>query len=94
MTSQRALVERLAQTREALAASEEAWSLARQRYEGGLSTFLDVLTAEDRVLQNRTAVADLEARSFALDVQLVRALGGGFSTNIAATTARKDPTHG
>ncbi|MBM7404651.1 MULTISPECIES: efflux transporter outer membrane subunit [Sphingomonas] len=94
VTSQRALVERLAQTREALAASEEAWSLARQRYEGGLSTFLDVLTAEDRVLQNRTAVADLEARSFALDVQLVRALGGGFSTNIAATTARKDPTHG
>lgn len=94
VTSQRALVDRLGQTREALAASEEAWSLARQRYEGGLSTFLDVLTAEDRVLQNRTAVADLEARAFALDVQLVRALGGGFSTNIAAETARKDPTHG
>ena len=94
VTSQRALVDRLAQTREALAASEQAWSLARQRYEGGLSTFLDVLTAEDRVLQNRTAVADLEARAFTLDVQLVRALGGGFSLNTAAETARKDPTHG
>jgi outer membrane protein TolC len=37
-----------------------------------------VLLVEQQVLSRRRAVADLEARAFALDVALVRALGGGF----------------
>lgn len=94
VTSQRALGTRLAESRQALADSEAAYGIARQRYEGGLSTFLDVLTAEERVLQNRQIVVDLEARAFTLDVQLVRALGGGFSNIQAAAAASKDPTHG
>jgi NodT family efflux transporter outer membrane factor (OMF) lipoprotein len=94
VTSQRSLGTRLSESRQALADSEAAYSIARQRYEGGLSTFLDVLTAEERALQNRQIVVDLEARAFTLDVQLVRALGGGFSNNIAATPARKDSTNG
>lgn len=94
VTSRKALATRLSESRQALEDSEAAYSVARLRYEGGLSTFLDVLTAEERVLQNRQIIADLEARAFTLDVQLVRALGGGFSTNIAAGAARKDPTHG
>ena len=95
VTSKNALVTRLSESRQALSDSEAAYSIARQRYEGGLSTFLDVLTAEQSVLQNRQIVADLEARAFTLDVQLVRALGGGFSTNTAAANAAsKDSTHG
>lgn len=97
VTSRTALVSRLSESREALAASEAAHAIARQRYEGGLSTFLDVLTAEERVLQNRRIVADLEARAFTLDVQLVRALGGGFFNTGTATLRKatdKDPTHG
>ena len=94
VTSQRALATRLSESRRALAASEQAYGVARQRYEGGLSTFLDVLTAEERVLQARQIVADLETRAFTLDVQLVRALGGGFSTTSAAAAASKDQTHG
>ena len=94
VTSQKALATRLSESRQALADSEAAYSIARQRYEGGLSTFLDVLTAEERVLQNRQIVVDLEARAFTLDVALVRALGGGFSSNHAAAAASKDPTHG
>jgi outer membrane protein TolC len=38
-----------------------------------------VLLAEDAVLSSRRAVADLNARALTLDVQLVRALGGGYS---------------
>jgi len=94
VTSQRALASRLSETRQALASSDQAYHVARLRYEGGLSTFLDVLTAEERVLQNRQIVAELEARAFTLDVQLVRALGGGFSTTSAAAAATKDQTHG
>jgi NodT family efflux transporter outer membrane factor (OMF) lipoprotein len=79
VTSQKMLASRLASSRSALADFEEANRLARQRYEHGLSTYLDVLSAEEGVLGARLDVAQLETRAFTLDVQLVRALGGGFT---------------
>jgi NodT family efflux transporter outer membrane factor (OMF) lipoprotein len=79
VTSQKKLVSRLANSRSALADFEEANRLARQRYEHGLSTYLDVLSAEEGVLAARLDVAQLETRAFNLDVQLIRALGGGFT---------------
>ncbi len=90
VTSQRATADRLAQSRQALADSEDAYSIARKRYEGGLSTYLNVLTSEERLLQARRAVADLDARMFALDVALVRALGGGFTAPVQAP-AKENP---
>jgi NodT family efflux transporter outer membrane factor (OMF) lipoprotein len=77
--SERALATRLSETRAALDANEDAYRIAQQRYRGGLSTFQDVLIAEDAVLTQRRIVADLESRAFVLDVALVRALGGGFT---------------
>ena len=80
MTSQQSLVERLSQVRSSQAAYDQALALARARYQQGLSTYLDVLTAEESVVNARLSVARLELRAFTLDVQLVRALGGGFQT--------------
>lgn len=79
VTSRRALDARLIESRSALASFEEANSLARKRYESGLSTYLDVLSAEESVLAARLNVAELETRALVLDVALVRALGGGFA---------------
>lgn len=76
--SQRALQSRLSAAREGLAAGEAAYRIARLRYEGGLTTYLTLLTAEDTVIAQRRAVAQLEARALSLDAGLVRALGGGF----------------
>jgi NodT family efflux transporter outer membrane factor (OMF) lipoprotein len=76
--SSRALYARLSKSQEALTASLSAYELARQRYARGLGTYLDVLAAEDALVSDRRAVADLETRAFTLDVALVRALGGGF----------------
>jgi NodT family efflux transporter outer membrane factor (OMF) lipoprotein len=76
--SERALGVRLQESRTALAADEEAYKLIRLRYEGGLANYQSVLLAEDAVLQARVIVADLDARAFTLDVQLVQALGGGY----------------
>jgi len=78
-TSIDALEARRAEAGEALRAAEEAYTIARQRYNGGLANYLDVLTAEDTVLDRRRVATELDARAFALDVALVRALGGGFS---------------
>lgn len=79
VTIQRAIAQRLGEARSALASSNEAYSIARRRYQGGLSNYLDVLTVEDRLVQARTAVADLEAAARTADVTLIRALGGGFT---------------
>ncbi len=78
-TQQRALASRLKDSREALTADEDAYRIARLRYEGGLSNYQGVLLVEEHVLQSRRLVVDLKARAFALDIQLIRALGGGFS---------------
>jgi NodT family efflux transporter outer membrane factor (OMF) lipoprotein len=78
VASSRALAGELADSRAALAASEDAYRIAKLRYQGGLSTYPAVLLAEQGVLRRRRTVADLDARALALDVELVRALGGGF----------------
>jgi len=78
VVSRNMLAVRLAESRQALSDAEEANTLARARYAGSLSTYLDVLTAEEGVLQARRTVAELETRAFTVDVAMVRALGGGF----------------
>jgi len=88
----RALADRRQSATAALVAAQSAYSIAQQRFAGGLSTYLDVLTAEDAVLERRRVAAELDARAFTLDVALVRALGGGFATTdtAAPASARKD----
>lgn len=76
--SERQLTERLAHARQAESAAAAAWKVAGNRYRGGLATYLDVLTAEDALIAARRAVASLQTRAFALDIALIRALGGGF----------------
>ena len=77
--SQRALATRQTEARAARAAAEEAYVIARRRYEGGLSPYLAVLSAEDALLRTRQLVAALDARAMALNIDLIRALGGGYA---------------
>ena len=79
-TSERALAARLDETRQAQQFAEAAYGTANNRYKGGLATYLDVLTAEDALITSRRAVASLETRAFALNISLIRALGGGFQS--------------
>jgi NodT family efflux transporter outer membrane factor (OMF) lipoprotein len=76
--SLRALDVQLSEQRAALAAADEAARIARIRYRGGLANQLTALQADDTLLATKRAVAQLEARRIALDIALVRALGGGF----------------
>jgi NodT family efflux transporter outer membrane factor (OMF) lipoprotein len=78
VVSAQALGVRLASSREALTAADAAYDLTRQRYARGLGTYLDVLSAEDALISQQRAVANLESRAFVLDVALIRALGGGY----------------
>jgi len=79
---QKALGPQLERTADAVDAAREAWRIQSNRYEGGLASYLDVLSAQDDLLANLRAQSDLQSRSFALDVALVRALGGGYQIKI------------
>ncbi|MDO6386456.1 efflux transporter outer membrane subunit [Uliginosibacterium sp. 31-12] len=79
--SQRALAPRLERGEAAFGAAKQAWQIARNRYDGGLSNYLDVLSAEDAMLSSLRGLTDLQSRAFSLDVALVRALGGGYQHN-------------
>lgn len=88
VTSQRQLAERLAEARAALAGAQDAHALARRRYEAGLSSYLDVLAIEDRVLLARLSASALEAANRNADIALIRALGGGYAPRPSKGTAQ------
>ncbi|UZK68951.1 efflux transporter outer membrane subunit [Sphingomonas sp. S1-29] len=88
VTSRRQVAEQLRDAQASLADAEGAYTVAQLRFRGGLSSFLNVLSAEQAVLTARRSLADIDARRFALDVQLVRALGGGFQPSIQTSETR------
>lgn len=78
VASQKKLGLRIAKTREALTAAERAYQVIQDRYKGGLSNYIEVLAAEDKLIEGRRAMARILARAFTLDIDLIKALGGGF----------------
>lgn len=80
LTSREAIAQRVTLAEQAERSAEQAWRVATNRYEGGLATYLEVLSAEDALINARRQTALLDAHVFALDVALVRALGGGYQS--------------
>ena len=89
--SQKSLGGRLNKSEEAVAAATEAYRIASNRYEGRLSSYLEVLSAEDAMLNNLRILTDLRSRAFTLDVALMHALGGGYSEAPALANADLTP---
>ena len=66
--------------RAAIASTREAYDLALTRYREGLGNYVQVLSAEQPLLVQEGLEADLDARELAIDINLIRALGGGFES--------------
>ena len=79
MTVLQSVARQQEQQRAAQDAAETAYRLSRQRYEAGLGSYLQVLSAETAVLEQRRLAVDLQARYLDTQVALIRALGGGQS---------------
>jgi NodT family efflux transporter outer membrane factor (OMF) lipoprotein len=79
LSDRRAIEAQLIEQRNALRAAEASYRIAALRYQGGLSSYIDTLSVESSLITQQRAVAELETRAFALDLQLVRALGGGYA---------------
>lgn len=63
----------------ALKSSRDTRQLSQERYDKGLSSYLDVVDADRTVLQTRLAISQLEAQQKITLAALAKALGGGWS---------------
>ncbi|MDB5874287.1 MAG: transporter, partial [Ramlibacter sp.] len=71
-----ALDRALAQARLAEQSAQRVLQLATDRYEGGVATYLDVITAQQSLLNSQRQVAQLLGQRLLVSVFLVKALGG------------------
>lgn len=63
---------------EAARAAEESLTHALNQYKAGITTYLQVVSAQTAALANRRASADILGRRMTASVQLIKALGGGW----------------
>jgi NodT family efflux transporter outer membrane factor (OMF) lipoprotein len=77
-----ALLDQAAKTQAAAVAdSRRALDLANNRYVGGLTTYLDVITAQTTLLTNERLATQLLGQQMVTSVYLVKALGGGWDAS-------------
>ena len=62
----------------AVDAAQRALKIANDRYVGGLVTYLDVVTAEQILLDNQRLATQILGQQLVTSVSLVKALGGGW----------------
>ena len=65
----------------AVADAHRALDIANDRYVGGLTTFLDVITAQSVLLSNQRLSTQLLGQQMVTSVLLVKALGGGWDAS-------------
>jgi outer membrane protein TolC len=72
-----------AQAGAAIESARRVLDLATSRYEGGVATYLDVITAEQGLLNAERLAAQLRGQRMLTAVFLVKALGGDWSGHAA-----------
>jgi NodT family efflux transporter outer membrane factor (OMF) lipoprotein len=74
----RLLDEELATQQVAVASAQRSVELSTARYKRGITTYLEVLTAQSIALSDELTAAGLMTRRMTASVQLIQALGGGW----------------
>ena len=65
----------------AAASAQQSLDFAMSRYRAGAASYLEVATSQALTLQTQRDLLDLNTRQLRASVQLIRALGGGWSTS-------------
>jgi NodT family efflux transporter outer membrane factor (OMF) lipoprotein len=78
LAAQRILSVEATQQAAAVAAADRLVTIARSRYNGGITSYLEVTIAETAALNNHRSAVQLQTRRLTNGVALVKALGGGW----------------
>lgn len=80
LAAQRILQQEAATQDNAVKAAEHSLDLSLNRYKGGVTSYLEVTTAQSLALSDERAAADILTRRMVAGVLLIKALGGGWTT--------------
>jgi NodT family efflux transporter outer membrane factor (OMF) lipoprotein len=73
------ILEQEARTQQdAVAAAQHSLELSTNRYKGGVTTYLEVTTAQEFALTDERTAVEILSRRMTASVQLIQALGGGW----------------
>lgn len=84
LSAQRVLMAQEAQNNKALEAARKAAELSRERYTAGLVSYFEVVESDRTTLQIERSAARLRGLRQAAAIDLIRALGGGWTGRSAA----------
>jgi outer membrane protein TolC len=82
LSTLRILSEQAKAQRVAVEAAQQSLELSLNRYQGGLVTYLEVVSAQTIALQNESTEVDLLRRRMDASVLLIKALGGGWDVSM------------
>ena len=90
LAAQRILSDESRTQDEAVAAAQHSLDLSTTRYKGGVTTYLEVLTAQSVALSDERTDVQILERRMAASVLLIKALGGGWNVSQMPTLASID----
>ncbi len=76
----------------AVTEAERTVTLAKNRYLNGISSYFEVVTAQNTALSNERVAVGLLARQLTASVNLIKALGGGWRSSDQAASAASPAT--
>lgn len=80
LAAQRILQQEAVTQDNAVKAAQHSLDLSLNRYKGGVTSYLEVTTAQSLALSDERAAADILTRRMVAGVLLIKALGGGWTT--------------
>lgn len=93
LTATRWLTEESSADQSALIAARDAARIARQRYDAGLTTYLDVIDAERTALSLERATNQVTGARYTTTITLIQSLGGGWThTSLPPLAKEAGPT--
>lgn len=87
LSTLRILSQELQQQNAAVESSQRYLTLANARYQSGLDSYLNVITAQTTLLSNQRTAMNLQMQQLTASVQLIKALGGGWDVSHEITAA-------
>jgi outer membrane protein TolC len=88
LASVRIFSTQIRQQDDAIAFAQRYYNLANARYETGLDTYLNVLTAQNTLLSDRQTAITLRVNRITSSVELIQALGGGWDVSQLPTNTQ------